>query len=55
MTTYAVNISNLNASVRSERNLDLKIQSGNLAQIGTPIFNNIGGHYADHTTGEGDH
>ena len=55
MTTYAVNISNLNASMRSERSLDFKIQSGILAQVGTDIFNNIRGHYADHTTGEGDH
>ena len=38
-----------------ERNLDLKIQSGILAQIGTDIFNNIRGHYADLTTREGDH
>ena len=41
--------------MRSERNLDLKIQSGILAQIGTEIFNHIWGHYADHTTGEGNH
>ena len=41
--------------ITSERNLDLKIQSGILAQIGTDIFNNIGGHCGDHTTGEGDH
>ena len=26
-----------------------------ISQIGTDIFNNIRGHYADHTTGEGDH
>ena len=26
-----------------------------ISQIGTDIFNNIGDHYADHTTGEGDH
>ena len=26
-----------------------------ISQIGTDIFNNIGGHYADQTTGEGDH
>ena len=57
MTTYAVNISNLNASMRSleERVINLKIQSGVLAQIGTDIFNNIGSHYVDHTTGEDDH
>ena len=41
--------------ITSERNLVLKIQSGILVQIGTDIFSNIGGHYADHTTGEGDH
>ena len=40
--------------ITSERNLDLKIQSSILAQIGTDIFNNIRGHYADHTTREGD-
>ena len=41
--------------ITSERNLDLKIQSSILAQIGTDIFNHIGCHYAEHTTGEGDH
>ena len=41
--------------ITSERNLDLKIQNSILAQIGTDIFNNIRGNYADHTTGEGDH
>ena len=41
--------------ITSERNLDLKIQSVVLAQIDTDIFNNIGGHYADHTTGEDDY
>ena len=35
--------------------LNLKILNSILAEIGTDIFNNIGGHYADHTTGEGDH
>ena len=37
--------------IRSERILDLKIQSSILAQIGTDLFSNIGGHY----TGEGAH
>ena len=55
MTTYAVIVLNLNASMRSERNLDLKIQSGILAQIGTDIISNIRGHYAHHTTAESDH
>ena len=41
--------------ITSERNLNPKIQSSILAQIGTDILNNIGGHYADHTTGEGYH
>ena len=41
--------------ITCERNLDLKIQSGILAQMGTDISNNIRGHSADHTTGEGDH
>ena len=41
--------------ITSERNLDLRIQSGVLAQIGTSVFKNIGNHYADHNIGEGDH
>ena len=41
--------------ITSERNFDLKIQSSILTQIGTDIFNNIRGHYADHITGEDDH
>ena len=36
-------------------NLDLKIQSEVLAQVGTNVFKNIGNHYADHHIGEGDH
>ena len=41
--------------ITSERNLDLKIQSEVLAQVGTNVFKNIGNHYADHHIGEGDH
>ena len=41
--------------ITSERNLDLKIQSEVLAQVGTNVFKNIGNYYADHHIGEGDH
>ena len=41
--------------ITSERNLDCKIQSSVLAQIGTDVFNNIRGDSADHTTRDSDH